>query len=665
MSDLIAEFLAEANEDLQLIDSKLIALESNPQKLGLVDDIFRVIHSIKGTCGFFELNNLALVSHASEDILSKIRNHEVEVNQKIISVIIEAVDVIKDIILYVQRNGKEQTKDYSKLIQKITDVTQSNKFNDFIETKNEVDTNIISSNSIRVSVDVMEDLMREATELVLNRNELFDIAQRSSNPKLTEALDKLDHITSKIQEAVIDSRLQPISNAWSQLPRIARDLANILNKKVKLIMRGESTRLDKQLIEAIKNPLVHMLRNSVDHGIETSAERIKLGKPEEGIITLTARNSSGCVIIDLTDDGKGIDVDEVRKKILEKKLLTKDNIDLLSDEEVIQYIFHPGFSTLNKATAISGRGVGMDVVKKNIQALHGDIKITSVQGKGMVVTIIIPLTLAIMPALFVGVAGMKFAIPEINVKEIVDIGIDSNVNMNIKYSKNQLKLRNTNIPCISLTKLLKLPDKNLNFVVICKIEDKIYGLVVDKIYSVEEIVLKPASKLLDLTSIYMGNALFGDNEIILLLNPTQIMKYCEFTSVSEDLNLKNIPKDLSKFLLFEIKNECKAIEIEKIVIVKEIGLEEIFSFKKKKFIKFQELNIPIIFLDNINNLLVNGCYKGLILKINNEIFAIIVNKVEGIVDAYKKNGAKSMLTLDKRKIEIINIEKIIERYNEQ
>jgi len=663
MSELIVEFLSEATEDLQTLDQKLVALEANPTKLCLVDDIFRVIHSIKGTCGFFKFSKLEEVAHAIEDILVKFKNLEIAINQDIISIIFESIDAIKYIVLYIEKNGKEPIDDYSDLIKKIwLTLSRANHSSSdeggVVESQSFIQDH--SSKTIRVNVDALENLMQTATDLVLNRNQLLHLDQGSVSNDVSLAIDKLDSITTKLQQSIMETRLQPIKNSWVQLPRFVRDLSSKLNKKIKLIMKGGATQLDKQLIEAIKSPMMHMLRNAVDHGIEYPEERIKKGKPEEGVITISARHSSGNVVVEVIDDGIGVSVSEIKQKILKKNIVNKSEVSLLSDEQVLQYVFHPGISTAKEVTNISGRGVGMSVVRENIRDLHGEIKLSSVKGEGSLVEMTIPLTLAIMPSLLIEVSGVKFALPEINVLEVVSLSDYSRCFVESESSGYFASLRGLKVPCLFLYEVLKLPRGNPEFVIICKVKDEIYGVVIDRFYDIEEIVLKPMSKLIEFIEVYMGNALLGNNEIVLMLSPLNIMKYCASSPVLIKEDKQEIPVALTKFLLFQIQGKNKAIALDSVVKVKNITSDDVFSLKGKKVIKYQESIVPILFSNEFKSFSKEVEYIGLIIKFDNKIFLQVVDKVVEVIDNYTQEIDGSILVTDIGSIEVVNLRESIE-----
>ena len=581
MDDLINDFIAEASEGIEKVDNELIDLEKDPSRADLIDDIFRVLHSIKGTCGFFSLTKLALVANAGETLMSKVRSKQILVNQDVISLILEVMDKVKEIVIYVGKNGKEPDVDYTEIIEKANNFGAIANFSEkkpqILQIIKPSESNPESEMSIRVSLNVLEKLTQTVTELMMNRNEL--IKQKSE--EMDSPLYKLDAITTQLQDEIIQTRLQPISHAWVNIPRLVRDLSAKLNKKINLNMQGDATRLDRQLIEAIQDPIVHMIRNSADHGIEMPAVRLSVGKPEDGTITLNAYYSNGNVMIEVSDDGAGMALKQIRAKIIEKKLASEQEIANMDDHQIIQYIFTPGFSTSEMVTNISGRGVGMNVVKENIEELSGTIEVKSIEGKGSTIILSLPLTLAIMPVLLVKSAGQCFAIAQSNIDRVIAI----------EDSVAEIFIGQQLLPCINLAEKLNLSGGLAKFVVVITVKGQIYGLIVDLIEGIEEIVLKPIAKLLRKTGLYIGNSIIDDDQVILVLNVNNLSE----NLIKIESNKELLPVDSKRFLLFEVASICKAIAFDQVIAVKDSGLLD------KRFIIIIKINEQLrnIFADKI------------------------------------------------------------------
>lgn len=631
MDELVLDFLAETRESLDLLDNDVLQLEKTPEDPSVIGNIFRLMHTIKGTCGFLGLTRLESVAHAGENILDKIRDGLLDVNPVIVSAILASVDQIKFLVDQLEELEEEPEGKDSELIAKLNtlaeggsyasppdaangntdkkeavDISEEGEDGDdlqrlfdetesnipglaeaaietagngedasseaekpkkeaagsdsgdlqklFDETPCDIDLNAFhrmdkkevkkvdnasettkdkkkdsSQQAIRVSLDVLEDLMQQASELVLTRNQLMQILRAEENSTFATALQRLNHITTELQEQVMKTRMQPIGTAWSKLPRVIRDLSNELGKSIELIMEGEDTELDRQLLEQIRDPLIHMVRNSADHGIESPEIRRHTGKPEKGTVHLKAYQGGGYIIMEISDDGAGINPSHIRDKVIEKGLATASEAENMTDDQIIQYIFAAGFSTAAAVTSVSGRGVGMDVVKTNIEKISGSIHLKSEVGKGSKFLIKIPLTLAIMPILQIESCGQIFAIPQINVTEIVKSNGDSGLKMEYINGSPVLRLRNRLIPLIYLDESLNLNGRDESkrknaYIVVCAVGEAHYGVIVDNVFDTEEIVVKPVSPLLRKLEIYSGCTILGNGKVIMILDPAGIAR---------------------------------------------------------------------------------------------------------------------------------------------
>ena len=390
--------------------------------------------------------------------------------------------------------------------------------------------------TIRVTVDVLEDLMTLVSELVLTRNQLLQLARTQENNGFAVPLQRLSQITSELQEGVMKTRMQPIGNAWNKLPRLVRDLCHDLDKKIDLVMVGAETELDRQVLELIKDPLTHMVRNSGDHGIESPAERRAAGKPETGHITLNAFHEGGQIIIEIADDGRGLPMDKIRAKVLAQRLASEAELANMNENVLARYIFRAGLSTAEKVTAVSGRGVGMDVVKTNLERIGGAIDLKSVPGQGTTFIIKIPLTLAIVSALIVEAAGERFAIPQISVQELVRArteGAAGEADESRVERINDtpvLRVRDRLLPLVNLGGLLQLDDTGTRApagdlsVVVVQVGANTLGIIVDRVFDTEEIVVKPVAPILRHITMFSGNTILGDGSVIMILDPNGIAR---------------------------------------------------------------------------------------------------------------------------------------------
>ncbi len=567
MDDLLAEFLTETAESLSELDLAVVRLERAPDDQPTLSLIFRLVHTIKGTCGFLGLPRLERVAHASETVLDRLRNGSLVVSTEGIGLILSAIDRIRMILDTIGRTEAEPDGDDVPLIAELnalaegrtlaaarTAVPQATPEPAAIaiplptatlaletaprpaampaavpDAPAPADPAQTRGQTIRVSVDVLETLMTLVSELVLTRNQFLQQLRSSGDSELTGPVQRLSHLTTELQEGVMKTRMQPIGNVWNILPRQVRDLAHDLGKRVDLVMHGADTELDRQVLELIKDPLTHMIRNSADHGLEGPDERDRAGKPTTGTITLSARHEGGHVVIEIEDDGRGIDPRRIAEKVISQGMATRAQVEAMSDAEIRGFIFQPGFSTAAAVTAVSGRGVGMDVVRTNIEQIGGTIELHSVLGRGSRFLIKIPLTLAIVSALIVGAAGERFAIPQSSVVEVVLPGAQADTRIEIIDGAPVLRLRDRLLPLIRLATLLQLPEQadgpKADMVAVIAIGATRLGLIVDGVFDTEEIVVKPVAQVLRHIPLFGGNTILEDGAVIMILDPTGIARH--------------------------------------------------------------------------------------------------------------------------------------------
>jgi two-component system chemotaxis sensor kinase CheA len=579
MDDLLADFLTETNENLAELDVALVKLERTPDDKDTLSLIFRLVHTIKGTCGFLGLPRLEQVAHAAENVLGQVRDGVLVVSPDTVTLVLTALDRIKAILAGLAATEAEPVGDDTTLIQQLNAVAEGQTpaqptppaavaepepepepepaVAPAMEDPPEHETprphqpgaktptpaaagEVVPANqTIRVTVDVLEDLMTLVSELVLTRNQLLQLARTQDNTAFTVPLQRLSHITSDLQEGVMKTRMQPIGNAWNKLPRLVRDLARDLDKKIQLTMLGADTELDRQVLELIKDPLTHMVRNSGDHGLESAAERRAAGKPEAGQITLNAFHEGGHIVIEIADDGRGLPLDKIRAKMVAGGFATEAEAANLSDAQVQRFIFRAGLSTASDVSAVSGRGVGMDVVKTNIEKIGGTIDLKSVPGQGTTFIIKIPLTLAIVSALIVEAGSERFAIPQISVVELVRAHNATGRNSTDQEDGSEsvieridgtpvLRLRDRLLPLVALNDLLRLGPADTEaqsaYIVVAQVGTNMLGIIVDRVFDTEEIVVKPVAPILRHITMFSGNTILGDGSVIMILDPNGIAR---------------------------------------------------------------------------------------------------------------------------------------------
>ena len=569
MQELIKDFVVETDEVLEGLDQCFVKLEESPGDLGLINEIFRAVHSIKGSAGFLGFTRLVEVAHQSENVLNKLRQKDMQATSETIDIILESIDVLKILITEIKDKAGARVEintiktklslllEYSASLEAVcgdSDIAAISPINlatTLVEPVSEKKLDIVSSNelqennserqiagadqekeqTLRIDTNRLDHVMDLVGELVLSRNRLSKIlsdieALYEGDEKiktLIETASNISLITTDIQLSVMKMRMVPIRKVFNKFPRMVRDIARKANKKINLEMYGEATEIDKSVIEELNDPLVHLIRNSIDHGIESPQERLKKGKPEAGTIKLNAYQEGNSIVIQIEDDGKGIDPSVVERKARERGLIRNQDIKL-SPKEIINYIFEPGFSTADKVTDISGRGVGMDVVKTNIGRINGIIDVNSEVGQGTQIALKIPLTLAIIQVLMVKVDGEIYALPLASILETFRVSKSS-----IKYIDGQqiLNVRDRLIPLIKLSDALELNCEEVRkdwvYVVLMAIAEKKVGVIVDELCHQEEVVIKPVGTYFSDIKEVSGATITGDGKVGLILDPGSLI----------------------------------------------------------------------------------------------------------------------------------------------
>ncbi len=589
MDDLLAEFLAETAESVAELDLALVRLEQAPDDAATLGLIFRLVHTVKGTCGFLGLPRLERVAHAAENVLGQVRDGRLTVTADLIGPVLAAIDAVRAILAHLADTGAEPPGDDAPTIAALDRLlagrpavpppAAADPFDDLPDAVPPAATAppqtpapgmpaqgvplpdatgpavpppaagqpVAAPQTIRVAVDVLEHLMTLVSELVLARNQLLQLS-RGEESTFAAPLQRLSNITSDLQEGVMKTRMQPIGHAWNKLPRLIRDLSHDLGKGIELVMSGQDTELDRQVLELIRDPLTHMVRNSADHGLESTAARLAAGKPATGRIALGACHEGGHIVIEIADDGAGLDTARIRAKAAAQGLAPPAELAAMPDAQLHRLIFHPGFSTAETVTAVSGRGVGMDVVRNNVEQIGGVIDLRSTPGEGTTFTIRIPLTLAIVAALIVQVRGHRFAIPQLSVVELVGVNAGG-LGRAIEHIDGTpvLRLRDRLLPLVELHALLRLDPEPaaappaspaafpgdvppgdapgcVSIVVVVQVGSATFGIVVDRVFDTEEIVVKPMAAVLRHIAMFSGNTILGDGSVIMILDPGGIAR---------------------------------------------------------------------------------------------------------------------------------------------
>lgn len=723
--EIIKEFLIECNEHLDSLDNGFVAIEQDISNRDILSAIFRSIHTIKGGAGMLAFNKLERLTHAAESLLSLLRDGKLTLNNEMTTALLQTVDSVRAMLESIARTGHDGDEEYHGLIEQL-DHLQSGEVSsplisepmqdivesevavstiDSIKDKTEYRDNLahsgtedtahnteprissVADNTIRIHVELLDKLMNLVGELVLSRNQILQLISSQSTPNFITVSQRLNLITSELQEGVMKTRMQPIGNVWGKLPRIVRDLARICNKKVTVEMIGKETELDKTLIEAIKDPLTHIVRNSVDHGIETPETRRAAGKPEEGTLILKAFHEGGHVNIEITDDGGGISPDKIKEKALAKGLITAEQMIRMSERDALNLIFLPGFSTAEQVTNVSGRGVGMDVVRTNIEKINGTIDIKSIPGHSTTLKIKIPLTLAIIPALLVTCQKNRYAIPQVNLLELVRLDAQQ-IKQDIHFIKDIpiYKLRGKLLPLVYLAKELELipesltqaEDASVNIIVL-QAGDSQFGLIVDQINDTQEIVVKPLNKLLKNLICFAGATIMGDGKISLILDVMGLARKAGLQHpdrVANKIHSANQTQvnEADRVILLLLKlgqDSLMAIPLSKVDRIEEFSVASIENAGKQEVVQYRDSIMPLVRLAQIINGTSSQCLlQDKILVIvcsqNQRNFGLIVDHIYDIVEGtfhlnthLTRSGVVGTMVVENKVTEILDVEKIM------
>lgn len=684
--ELLQEFLAESWEMMSRLDNEIVLLEKDPSSEELIASIFRAIHTVKGTCGFIGLEKIGKVSHSTENVLGKMRDRELEITPSSISLVLEGIDRVKELMEGLEATGSEPEIDSSDLIKRLDELANSGSSVEEVDV-DDLDARIeaarlaameerkaqelaeaqsaqaeveetepapeepatvteeikveapveaapvsapapqqataapapksaskepaaekdssashVADLSIRVNVQVLDTLMNLVGELVLTRNQLIQLSRLDEESRYAAPITHLNRVTTDLQEGVMKTRMQPIGNAWSKLPRLVRDLTQVTGHLIELEMNGADTELDRTVLEAIRDPLTHMVRNSADHGIEPPEVRKAAGKKEAGMLRLDAFHEGGHVIIQIQDDGAGINSEKVLAKAINNGLVTEQEAENMRQSEILNLIFKPGLSTSEKVSSVSGRGVGMDVVKTQIEQIGGTVELHSEVGKGTTVRIKIPLTLAIVSALIVESGGESFAIPQLGVVELVRVAAEEQNRIERIHDNEVFRLRDKLLPLIHLNDILDLENTaeeecDVNIVVV-QVADQQFGIVVNEVFDTEEIVVKPMGCLLKDVSIYQGTTILGDGRVIMILDLAgiagQFMTDSGGSSQDEKETVSS-GRELTRMLMFDVGNgNIMSVPLSLISRLEEIPQSKIEKSGDRKVVQYQGGLIPLL-----------------------------------------------------------------------
>lgn len=686
MGDLLREFLTETRESLDVIDVEVVRFEQDPNNAKILENIFRLFHTIKGTCGFLNLPRLEALAHAAETMMARFRDG-VPVASEAVTLILSTLDRLKDILTEFDEHQREPNGSDRDLIGKLDGMVTRDAAPSHVaarapaappversldDSSPQVPERALRENaappaqqhednagrpdddrhearaanpSIRVNLDTLENLMTMVSELVLTRNQLLDIERRNQESEFKVPLQRLSNVTAELQEGVMKARMQPIANAWQKLPRLVRDLSGDLGKDIELEMHGGDTELDRQVLEGICDPLTHMVRNSVEHGLESPADRIAAGKPPRGTIRLSAYHDGGHIVIGIADDGRGLDTARIRAKALAQGLATEAQLAKMSEAQIQKFIFEHGFSTANAVTSVSGRGVGMDVVRNNIDQIGGSVDLNSVSGKGLSFTIKIPLTLAIISALIVQAGRERYAIPQVAVMELVRVNTKSNLRIERIKDAAVLRLRDKLLPLVHLKSLLKLeesaaiPDKG--FIVVMQVGAETFGVVVDSVFHTEESVVKPISSKLRGPGMFAGNTILGDGSVILIVDPngvaqsvgpavgSSLLRQQETVAETEE---RSAGAKSSLLIVRAGTPEIKAVPLSLVTRLEEVDRNAIELSNGRQMIQYRGQLMPLVRANDEVKIKTSGTQPLLVFSEGGRSMGLIVDEIVDIVE---------------------------------
>lgn len=723
--EILEEFVIESKEGLESIEDDFLTLEKTKDApdLNLVNKIFRAIHSIKGASGFLGLQKISKLSHIMENLISKIRDQTILPESLYVDALLEGVDLLNvmlddiknteqvdtdsalkklhELLASVDPNSQNQPTEASlptdkseeqpgdptpemddlqkavlaELMGDLGQESDENKKEDAVtkapdqsntappptkakEKKEKSDTK--KTETIRINVELLDKLMRMAGELVLVRNQQLQHVDRSD--AISRSISqKLDVVTTELQESIMKTRMQPIGNIFGKFPRVIREMSKMLGKKLEVNSTGNDVELDKTILESLADPLTHLIRNSCDHGVEMPEDRIKVGKPEESTIFLHAYHEGGLINIKIVDDGKGINLDAVKNKVIEKGLKTEQEISEMTQKELANLITLPGLSTAQKVTDISGRGVGMDVVRTSIEKLGGSMEIETEEGKGTTILLKLPLTLAIIPSLLIRVDNERFAIPQISLEELVCL-YDEDIYNKFEIADKQTvyRLRGQLLPVIQLKDILSqnksfseedkanyihryqesknepCKGKSLTFAVL-KLGNNRFGLIMDEVLGSEEIVVKPMHPSLKQLSCYSGSTVLGDGKVALILDIEGISRfagvsYHQTRSDSKNNQQKQCENTQSVLLFKSGAEEQLAVPLDQIKRIQPILPEKFEKAGQHTFINVDDTPTRIVKINDFIPL--SACQESkemfLILPKDQHPFGLLISSLVNI-----------------------------------
>ncbi len=721
--EIIQEFLVESYENLDQLDRDLVELEQQPGSRELLSSIFRTIHTIKGTSGFLALSRLESLTHVGENLLSKLRDGVLTMTPSTADALLRMIDVTRSLLAVVERTNSDEddsidigptvaaiqacldgnapepvaaaapiAPETQPVISEGKDHTEESQAEEIavpepvapvaeaapaiIEEVTIDQGRSVADSTVRVDIDLLDTLVRLVGELVLTRNQILQQADNAADADLIRASQRLDLVASELQESVMRTRMQPIGNVWAKLPRVVRDLGAQLNKKVKLQLEGHETELDRSVLEAVKDPLTHIVRNSIDHGIESPEIREANGKPAEGTLSLRAFHESGQVVVEITDDGKGIDPDAVGQAAVRRGDITQDQLNRMDARERVNLIFRPGFSTAAQVTNVSGRGVGMDVVRTNIERIGGTVDINSRPGHGCTVRVRIPLTLAIIPALVVGECGERYAIPQANLVELVRIEGEDLRNIETISGAPVLRLRGHLLPLVSMAGALGFDEDETaeaKTIVVLQSDDIRFGLAVTDVHDTQEIVVKPLGRQLKGLDLYAGATIMGDGRVSLILDVAGLAHANGVTAVDQSSvsDTRGAGQDITALLILDVGDDRRAaLPLTEVSRLEEFPAASIERSGNTEVVQYRDGILPLVRLAEAIGVRVppseNELVSVVVFDDGDSRVGIVVDRVVDVVETIisanevgRRAGVLGSAVVQERVTDLVDLEAVV------
>ena len=706
---VLDSFLAETLDNIDALERGLVFLEQNPEDTQHLNTAFRAVHTIKGTCGFLGLRRLEALTHAAEDLLGALRDGQLRLDLRGVNLLLEVADAVRALVRNIRDTGSDEGMAFTELRQSLEDFLVEGAANanppsgDLPASSPDsrppssamsgevtaADTADLADHRIHVDVSLLDRLMDLVGELVLTRNRLLhsrsDTRSDTRSDRRSEerqdsgpVLQRLDTVTSELQHGLLQARMQPINALWSTYPRMLRDLEQDTGKKVELSMEGGETELDRTLLQAVRDPLKHLLRNAVDHGIELPEERLAAGKPERGQLRLRALHESGNVIVEVTDDGRGIDTDAVLQRAREVGLAGEEEAAALRASAILDFLFRPGFSTAGAVTSLSGRGVGLDVVRSDLRRIDGSIEIQTSPGEGTCFRVKVPLTLSIIPAIVVLCEGRPLAIPQSSILEILEIHDGESADNRIEYIHRRpvCRLRGELLPLVDLREMLGLGDSRKHgsgsAIAVLDADGFACGVIADAVVDTEEVVVKPLGRHFRDIRCYAGATIMGDGRLALILDGRAVAERIrgerEEQAEQEGRHDTASEADAGEdaVLLFRLPGRVRAaLPLERVARLEEFPAHHLERSRGIDVMQYRDGILPLVRLDESSD--ARETLPTVVCRQGDRRFGIVVDQIDDIArmdrDALDRRGSSGVFAgsavINGHVTDLLNLDEII------